>query len=87
VSRRCGCDWWGRLAVGILWDLALAGRFLVVLSVARSGGAAPAAGAAGDAGPVKCLAGAVNFILNGGDRGVCPACGALAGFAPVTCRP
>jgi hypothetical protein len=48
--------------VGILWDLAFAGRFLVVLSVARSGASGPPAGAAGDARDVKCLAGAVNFL-------------------------
>ena len=81
ASRRCRCDWRGLLAVGILWDLALAGRFLVVLSVARSGGADPAAGAAGDADDVKCLAGAVSFFRNGGGCGACPVCGALAGFA------
>jgi hypothetical protein len=42
----------------------LAGRFLVVLSVAPAGERPPRLGAAGDAGNGKCLAGAVNFFLN-----------------------
>ena len=55
----------GPVSCGDFVGSCLAGRFLVVLSVARSGGAAPAAGAAGDAGTVKCLAGAVKIFLNG----------------------
>ena len=52
--------------MGILWGSCSAGRFLVVLIAARSGGEAPAAGAAGDLGGVKCLVSAVNFFRNGG---------------------
>ena len=40
-----------------------------------------------DAGDVKCLAGAVNFVRTGGSRGACPVCGALAGVRAVSCRP
>lgn len=67
--------------MGILWGSCFASRFSVVPGVARNGGEAPWLEAAGDVGGVKCLAGAVNFFRNGGDRGACPARGPMAGFA------
>lgn len=68
----------GPVSCGDFVGISLRRHITCLLGVACDGGEAPAARAASG---VKCLAGAVNLFRNGGDRGACPACGALAGFA------
>jgi hypothetical protein len=50
--------------VGILWDLAFDGRFLVVPSVARSRETGSCGSGGRDIGSVKYLVGGVNFFHN-----------------------